>query len=114
MEGRRGGGTVALCEAKGAEMTEYVKRDDVLRSLGGLVSSRRLVGSEGLTEAVFDRIKALPAAPSETLRDRFAMAALQVFADSVTHTHPRGYELVAKSCYTMADAMMKERVKDGD
>lgn len=48
------------------------------------------------------------AALRETLRDRFAMAALTGVVDEhIAYTH----EKIAKQCYTYADAMMKERVK---
>lgn len=40
---------------------ELISREAVLRSMTGLANSHRLTGEFGLTEAVFDRIRALPA-----------------------------------------------------
>jgi hypothetical protein len=43
-----------------------------------------------------------------TLRDQFAMAALQAFCHEYVHDNS---EDIADKCYTLADAMLKQRKK---
>ncbi|MFZ9273433.1 MAG: hypothetical protein ACO24B_08490 [Ilumatobacteraceae bacterium] len=50
---------------------------------------------------------ALPYQPA-TLRDQFAMAALQAFCHEYVHDNS---EDIADKCYTLADAMLKQRKK---
>ena len=44
-----------------------------------------------------------------TLRDQFAMAALTGIMHRPSNNEPCGNDLLAKSCYSMADAMLKAR-----
>ena len=47
-----------------------------------------------------------------TLRDKFAVHAILLFASQQTHVRPReGAEEIARRAYELADAMLEERKK---
>ncbi len=58
--------------------------------------------------SVIDCTESVLAYPPATLRDQFAMAALQAFCHEYVHDNS---EDIADKCYTLADAMLKQRKK---